>query len=183
MRIGIFSMLVVLAFLERGELGDDLAVGEEIGLRFRTFGFQPLREGEFPEIARAGGVAVFVGVAAAEREEDRVAAGIGAQALAQKLFGLGDAPETVVQPERADDVGLDALRIELGGEPEPREDFALVTVLAEVRVNGGIKIPAEARDPVFALWAAVIVIATGVAVRALAVVVLTLAVIGGADRI
>jgi len=48
----------------------------------------------------------------------------------------------------ADGVGLDFLRVKVGGEPEPREDFALV-VVRQVRVLHDAKMPAKGVNPVF----------------------------------
>ena len=92
------------------------------------------------------------------------------------MLGVGHAIQPLAQPERGDGVGLDALRIEFGGESKPREDFAFVAVFAEVRVLGWIEIAAEARDPVFACGTSVIVFAARVRVFAFAVGVLAAAV-------
>src|SRR5262245_51769606 len=86
----------------------------------------------------------------AELEEDFIAAGIGAKPVPQKLLGFGNFAEPVPQPVGCNRVGLDAARIEIGGQFEPRQDFSFIAML-QVSVFDNFEVAAEPIYPIAGL--------------------------------
>ena len=82
----------------------------------------------------------------AQLEKNFVAAGAGAQALAQELLRFGHFAH-VAEPVSRDRVGFDPLRVELSRKPQPGQNLALVAA-REMSVFGDQKMPAKALDPI-----------------------------------
>jgi hypothetical protein len=121
--------------------------------------------------ARAGSLRFSSGDAP-QIEQDFVAVGVGAQAVAEEGLRLGNLAHALPEPVGGGGVGLDFLRVQRGGGAEPRQDFTHVRAVAkfdfldrmmvvfmsvgmgmsvalvEVRVLGGPELAPEGFEPV-----------------------------------
>jgi len=108
----------------------------------------PFAKGQFPDVARALGVAAVFIKHAPQFEKDLVTVRIGTPALPEELFGFGHFVQALAQPVRGNGVGFDLVRIEFGRNLQPREDFPGLFRFFQMRVARRKEMAAETVDPI-----------------------------------
>ena len=142
------AFVVAGPLFQRCELPHDLAIGNMVRTGQACFLANPFRYGQLQHDASTKDIAFVLGIEAAEFEEDLVAVRIGAQAFAQKGFGLFDLVELLPQPIGRDGVGVHSLWVQGRSQPEPGENLSRLTEALKVAMLGRLKVAAKRFEPV-----------------------------------